>query len=1095
MFKKLTHAMLYFFLIAGLLANVPAYAKKKKDKSGEKEKTALEKAHIGLKWRSIGPAFTSGRIADLAVNPDNPSEYFVAAASGHIWKTTNNGTTWTPVFDHYGAYSIGCLKMDPNNSNVIWAGTGENNHQRALGYGNGVYKSEDGGDSWTNMGLKDSRQIGMIAIDPRNSDVVYVAAEGSAWGAGGDRGLYKTTDGGTTWKKILEISENTGINNVVLDPLDPDIIYATSEQRRRRGFTKIGGGPESGVHQSKDGGKTWKKLTKGLPGVQMGGIGIAISPLDRNIIYLIIEAQDKQGGFFRSTNRGASFQKMSSHSASGQYYNEIYADPKDANTVYSVETISKVSHDGGKTWKNIGNNNRHVDDHVIWIDKRDTKHFMIGCDGGLYESFDGGKNFIFKTNLPVTQFYRVAVDNTEPFYWVYGGTQDNNSYGGPNQNTSRRGVTEGEWKTTIGGDGFWQAIDPDDPNIVYSEYQYGNVYRYDKKSGQTIFIKPQPQKGELTHRWNWDAPMILSSHQGQTLYMGANKVFKSTDRGNSWTTISGDLTRNEDRNQFKVMGKYWPNNAVVKDVSTSLWGTIVSLIESPVKEGLIYAGTDDGLIQVTDDGGQNWNKISSFPGIPEYTYVSDICPSNFDENVVYASFNNTKSDDFKPYILKSSDKGKTWVSISNNLPKNGCIHTIAQDFIKDNLLFVGTEFAFYFSVDGGQEWKKLSKGMPDIAVRDIAIQKRENDIAIATFGRGFYILDDYSPLRDIDASFFDKEANIFPIADALMYVQTGSRYGQGSMPYYGKNPDFGAVFTYYLKEVPKTLKQERKKKEKEEFKNGEKIHIPTPEELKIEERQEQPYLVFTIKDEAGNVIREQYAKASEGIGRQVWNLRYTSKHALTPKDYKTTSNDNGWGYPVLPGKYNVSMSLVFDGQAKLLAGPVEFTAKTLNNSTLPAENPEELVSFQKQVSEMSRIMDGADNYMDELDKRIVAVRQTIHNTPNIPLTMEAPVKKLAEQLDDVYFILEGNPTVASWEEVPPENMPLNNRMEYIAYGMWGTTSAPTQSMLDSYAILAEDFPTVLQKLKEINTQLTSIEKELDKYDAPWTPSRFLEFKK
>ncbi|RLC55766.1 MAG: glycosyl hydrolase, partial [Candidatus Cloacimonadota bacterium] len=399
---------------------------KKKDKQEEKEKTALEKASIGLKWRSIGPAFASGRIADLAVNPNNPSEYYVAAASGHIWKTTNNGTTWSPIFENYGAYSIGCLKMDPNNSNVIWAGTGENNHQRALGYGNGVYKSEDGGDSWTNMGLKDSRQIGMIAIDPRDSDVVYVAAEGSAWGPGGERGLYKTVDGGANWELVLEISENTGINNVVLDPVDPDIIYATAEQRRRRSFGKIGGGPESGLHQSKDGGKTWKKITSGLPSGHIGGMGIAISPLNRDIVYLIIEAQDKQGGFFRSTNRGASFKKMSKHSASGQYYNEIYADPMDENTVYSVETVSKVSKDGGKTWKNIGNNGRHVDDHALWVDPRDTKHFMIGSDGGLYESFDAGKNYIFKTNLPVTQFYRVAVDNTEPFYWVYGGTQDNN---------------------------------------------------------------------------------------------------------------------------------------------------------------------------------------------------------------------------------------------------------------------------------------------------------------------------------------------------------------------------------------------------------------------------------------------------------------------------------------------------------------------------------------------------------------------------------------------------------------------------------------------------------------------------------------------
>jgi len=1094
MLKKITNQLFYLVLIMALSISMPAHAKKK-TKEEEKEKTALEKASIGLKWRSIGPAFASGRMADLAVNPNNHSEYYVAVASGHIWKTTNNGTTWKPIFENYGAYSIGCLKMDPNNTNVVWAGTGENNHQRALGYGNGVYKTEDGGASWTNMGLKESRQIGMIAIDPRDSDVVYVAAEGSAWGPGGDRGLYKTTDGGQNWEKVLEISENTGVNNVVLDPVDPDVIYATSEQRRRRSFGKIGGGPESGLHKSTDGGKTWKKLTKGLPGGHMGGIGIAISPLDRNVIYLIIEAQGEQGGFFRSVNRGASFQKMSDYHASGQYYNEIYIDPQDINTVYSVETISKVSNDAGKTWRSIGNNNRHVDDHTLWIDPDDSHHFMIGSDGGLYESFDGGKNYIFKSNLPVTQFYRVAVDNTEPFYWVYGGTQDNNSFGGPNQNTSGRGVTAGEWKTTLGGDGFWQAVDPENPDIVYSEYQYGNVYRYDRKSGEKIYVKPQPKKEELTHRWNWDAPMFLSTHPGHALYMAANKVFKSTDRGNTWETISDDLTRNEDRNQFTMMDKYWPSDAVVKDVSTSQWGTIVAMAESPVKQGLLYVGTDDGLIQISEDDGDSWTKVSSFPGVPEYTYVSDIEPSKFDENVVYASFNNTKSDDFKPYILKSTDKGRTWTSISNNLPENGNVHTITQDFIKEDLIFVGTEFAFFFTVDGGKEWKKLSNGMPDIAVRDIAIQQRENDLVIATFGRGFYILDDYSPLREVEASLFDKEAYLFPVADALMFTQSGSRYGQGSTPYYGKNPKFGAVFTYYIKEVPKTIKQERKKKEKEQFEHGEKMAMPTTEELKAEERQQRPYIVFTIKDENGNVVKEQYKSASEGIQQEVWNLRYNSMRSVGTKEFNTTKNQNSYGYPIMPGKYSVSISMIFDGEKKLMAGPVEFTAKTLNNTTLPVGEREELVAFQKQITEMMRVMNGVEKYVESLENRVTAVQQTIHNTLGLPEDLDDAAQKVANQLDDLRFTFEGSPTKASWEEVPPEIMPLGNRIQYIAWGMWSSTSEPTQTMIDNYAVLTEEVPKALTQLEQMNEALKTIEKQLDDYGAPWTPGRIPIFKK
>ncbi len=805
----------FFVLAIALLmiASPDAFAQKKK-KSDEKNDTITSGLVSGLKWRSIGPAFTSGRIADFAVNPCNNSEYYVAVASGHIWKTENNGTTFSPVFDNYGAYSMGCLAMDPNNHNVVWAGTGENNHQRALGYGNGVYKSVNGGKKWKNMGLKESRQIGKILIDPRNSDVVYVAAEGSVWGPGGERGLYKTTDGGNTWELVLEISEHTGINDMVMDPRNPDVIYASSEQRRRHVHTKIGGGPESGIHKTTDGGATWEKLKSGLPGGDVGGIGLAISPVNPDIVYAIIEAEGESGGFFRTTDRGESWNKMSSYHASGQYYNEIYCDPKDVDKVYSMETVSKVTVDGGKTWNSVGNNSRHVDDHAMWIDPKDTDHVMIGGDGGVYESYDAGKNYIFKSNLPVTQFYRVNVDNTWPFYWVYGGTQDNNSFGGPSQNTSRQGVSSGEWVVTLGGDGFWQAIDPDNPDIVYSEYQYGNITRHDKQSGQNTGIKPQPRKGEDTYKWNWNAPFIISPHSGTRLYMAANKVFRSDNRGDKWEVISDDITAQVDRNTWPVMDRYWSIDAVQKDVSTSLFGMAVSLAESTMQENLLYVGTDDGVISVTEDAGENWSQVKSFPGVPEYTYVSDILPDKFDANVVYASFDNHKRDDFIPYILKSTDKGKTWSSISNNLPENGTVHTIEQDNERPELLFVGTEFGAFFSIDGGEIWTQLKSGLPCIAVKDMVIQERETDLVLATFGRGFYILDDYSPLRILTKELYDSTAFIFPIKDALMYTQTRGKYGQGSTPYYGDNPDFGAVFTYYIKESPKTLKQMRKEEGK-----------------------------------------------------------------------------------------------------------------------------------------------------------------------------------------------------------------------------------------------------------------------------------------
>src|ERR1035437_4787729 len=460
----------------------------KEDK--EKKDTVLSEIVGGLKWRNIGPAYTSGRIADFAVNPLNHNEYYVAAASGNIWKTTNNGITFDAVFENYGAYSIGCLAIDPNNPFVVWAGTGENNHQRALGYGDGVYKTIDGGKSWKNMGLKDSRQIGGIVIDPRNSNVIFVAAEGSVWGPGGDRGLYKSTDGGKTWKLNLQISENTGVNNIIYDPRNPDIMFATSEQRRRHVFTKIGGGPETSVYKSTDAGESWDKITNGLPKVDMGGIGIAISPVNPDILYLVFEASENKGGFFRSTNRGAIWEKMNSYTAQGQYFNELYCDPKNVDKVYNVDVITQVTLDGGKTWKPIGVKNRHVDDHAMWIDPQNSDHFLIGGDGGVYETFDGGNNYGFKANLPITQFYRVTVDNSFPFYYVFGGTQDNNSMGGPSATLSNDGIVNSDWFITNGGDGFWSAVDPENSNIVYAESQYGGVICGKRATGSSANAIP-----------------------------------------------------------------------------------------------------------------------------------------------------------------------------------------------------------------------------------------------------------------------------------------------------------------------------------------------------------------------------------------------------------------------------------------------------------------------------------------------------------------------------------------------------------------------------------------------------------------------------
>ncbi|MFQ5720806.1 MAG: WD40/YVTN/BNR-like repeat-containing protein, partial [Acidobacteriota bacterium] len=641
------------------LALGPGGASAKRGAKDDKRMTA--DTFAGLVFRSLGPGLVSGRVTDLVVEPGASHHWFVAAASGGVWETTSSGTTWTPLFDREGSFSIGCLALDPTDPLVLWVGTGENNSQRSVSYGDGVYKSVDGGKTWKNLGLVESEHIGKIVIDPRDTDTVYVAAQGPLWRAGGDRGLYKTTDGGRTWEQILEISENTGINEVLLDPRDPDVLYATAYQRRRRVWTLVDGGPESAIYKSTDAGATWTRLGGGLPGEDMGRIGMAISPARPDVIYAIIEAAGDAGGFYRSRDAGESWKKMSDYvSSSPQYYNEIVADPHDVDRVYSMDTFMQVTEDGGAHFSNVGERSKHVDNHVLWIDPLRTDHLLAGCDGGVYDSFDRGKSWRFRANLPITQFYRAAVDNDIPFYNIYGGTQDNATIGGPSRTRSGHGITNADWFVTVFGDGFETQVDPEDPDIVYSEYQHGGLVRFDRLSGERVDIQPQPEAGEPGLRWNWDSPLIISPHSHTRLYFGANRLYRSDDRGDSWRAVSPDLTRQLDRNTLPVMGRVQSVDAVAKNASTSFFGNIVALSESPLVEGLLYAGTDDGLVQVTEDGGVSWRRVDSFPVVPDMTRISDIEASWHDPGSVRVSFDAHKNGDFRPYVLRSDDYGDSW---------------------------------------------------------------------------------------------------------------------------------------------------------------------------------------------------------------------------------------------------------------------------------------------------------------------------------------------------------------------------------------------------------------------------------------------------
>ncbi len=1089
--------LIFALLLAGSFS---LWAQKKETRKDAKPSESQIKPSVpssffgAVSFRSVGPAWASGRIADIAVNPCNHSEIYAAVASGNIWKSVNNGTTWEPIFEKYGAYSIGCIVIDPDNHNVIWAGTGENNHQRALGWGDGVYRSDDAGASWKNMGLKESRQIGGIAIDPRNSDVIYVAAEGSAWGPGGERGLYKSADGGKTWEKILNISENTGVNNVVLDPRNPDVIYCTSEQRRRHVGMKISGGPESAVYKSTNGGKSFEKIMKGLPGGDLGGMGLAISPVNPDVLYVIVEAQGDAGGFYRSVNRGASWERMNSYSSSGQYYNKIICDPKDVDRVFSLDTYTQVTVDGGRTWKNVGNEGRHVDDHALWIDDTNTEHFYIGGDGGIYETWDNGRNFIFKSNLPVTQFYRVAVDNTYPFYYIYGGTQDNNSMGGPSASTSN-GVTNDDWFVTQGGDGFWVAIDPTEPDIVYTESQYGNAARYDRRSGESVDIKPFPGEGELTYRWNWDTPILISPHNNKRIYMAANFLFRSEDRGSNWKTISPDLTRNENRDNFKVMDKYWPADAVAKNKSTSLWGTIVSLTESRVQKDLLYTGSDDGVIAVSEDGGANWRMNKTYPGVPEYTFVSDILADKFNANIVYATFNNHKRDDFKPYVLKSTDRGRTWTSISANLPANGPVHTIEQDHINPNLLFLGTEFSFYVSFDAGATWTEFNKGLPTIPVRDIAIQERENDLVIATFGRGFYVIDDYTPLRNYSKDITRKPGYIFPVREAKMFVQTDEFDNQGSMYYLAKNPTYGATITYYVDTVPKTERDIRKDNEKKLFEKGEFIPQPTARELSLEEREIKPYLIFTITDEDGTVIRKLYKNASKGVGRVTWNFTYAGYQPVRATGKFSPVADEGrgrWGgggISVMPGKYLISMAMYAKGEIKELAGPEPFICKPLDIVTLPATDTAAREKWLNEMSAFAKTAYGAISYAAELEGKVNTIMQTIHQMPDSPAALMKEATALNDEMSEITYLIKGISVGASTEETPPSPVSLSSRLSAMSRSLYGNSGDVSGIADQQFTILKKEFPVLLQRIQKAGQAVDSLNAKLDEIKAPWTSGR------
>lgn len=1057
-----------------------------------------DKTFAGLELRSIGPALTSGRVGDIAVDPRDHRTWFVAVASGNLWKTTNAGTTFTPVFDDEGSYSIGCVTIDPKDSLTVWVGTGENNSQRSVAWGDGVYKSTDGGRSWKNLGLQKSEHIAKILVDPRDSNVVYVAAQGPLWNAGGERGLYKTTDGGKSWKPVLTISPNTGVTDVVFDPTNPDVLYAAAYQRRRHVWTLINGGPESGIHKSLDGGATWTKLTNGLPKEHMGRIGLAISPLKPKRVYAIIEAARKTGGFFRSDDGGANWERTNPYmTSSPQYYNELFVDPNDADRVYSMDTYMRVTDDGGKTFRRADQALMHVDYHALWIDPENSDHIIAGNDGGLYETFDRGRNWDFKENLPVTQFYRISADDALPFYHVYGGTQDNFSLGAPSRTTTAHGITNQDWYITLGGDGFRSLADPADPNIVYAESQNGGLNRFDKRTGEALDIAPQPAGNMAPLRFNWDSALIISPHKSSRLYYGAQYLFRSEDRGDSWTPVSPDLTRNMNRNTLPVMGRVWGMDAVAKNASTSYYGNIVSLAESPLREGLLYVGTDDGLVQVSEDGGANWRRIDKFPGVPEMSYVSRLEASAHDANTVYAAFDNHKTGDFKPYVLKSTDRGATWKAIAGNLPSNHTVYAVVEDHVDRNLLFAGTEYGLWFTQNGGASWIQLKGGLPTIAVRDLWIQKRKNDLVVGTFGRGIYILDDYRPLRTMSAATASAEATLFPPRETELYVERtplglpGAAF-QGASFFTAPNPPYGAVFTYYLGEELKSRRKQRWEAENRVERDGGNepppVQYPTAEQLRAELRELDPSMVLIVSDDEGNVIRRVTGPVTAGFHRVAWDLRYPppSPIELTEPEPNLFSPPPA-GPLVVPGQYTVSLAKRIDGVETRIGQPQQFTVVPLYLSLMnPADRPA-VLEFQRRASRLQKAAMGADRATSAALERVQYVRRALDQIEGPDRNLVSRVNAVDAALRDIDEALNGDAVLrAQNEPVPPA---LLDRVTTAVNGLT-TTAPPTATHRDALTIAEQQLVPLLERLRRVvEVDLAAIEKELNTANAPWTPGR------
>jgi len=1043
----------------------------------------------GLTLRNIGPAFLSGRISHVLIHPADENLWYAAAGSGGVWKTVNAGTTWTPVFDGEGSYSIGTLAADPNNPHVMWVGTGEDNGGRHVGYGDGIYRSDDGGKTWQNMGLEESQHISKIIVSEEDSDVIYVAAQGPLWNKGGDRGFFKSSDGGKTWKKTLGDDEWTGVTDIVVDSRNPNRVYAATWQHHRNVAAYIGGGPNSGIHRSDDGGETWKKLTEGLPDGPMGKTGLAISFQQPDVVYASIELNRREGEFYRSTDRGNSWEKQSDEVAGAtgpHYYQEIFASPHEFDRVYLMTEFLQVSVDGGKNFEEVNWEYRHGDSHALAFKLSDPDYIMVGDDGGIYESFDGAENWHYFENLSLTQFYKVAVDDAEPFYNIYGGTQDNGSLGGLSRTDNIHGVQTQDWQMILGWDGQQPATEPGNPDIVYAERQEGMLSRIDMTTGEVTDIQPQPAADENFERFNWDAPILVSPHNPTRLYFASHRLWRSDNRGDEWRAVSGDLTRNQDRMSMPIMGRQqsWDSGWDIASMST--YNTITSISESPQVEGLIYVGTDDGLLQISENGGQLWRKVNvgSLKGVPDTAFVNDLKADLHDADTVYVALDNHKFGDLMPYLLKSTDRGKTWSSIRGDLPDRTLVWRIVLDHVNPTLLFLGTEFGIYFSSNAGTRWVKLTGGVPTISFRDLAIQKRENDLVGASFGRGFFVLDDYSSLRSVSEKQLAEEATLFPTRDARWYIPRDRGEGLlGANRFVAPNPDFGAVFTYHLRDGLKTKAEVRQADEEDRLDANRDIPFPGWDKVSDEMAEADPKIWVIVKDSSGNTVRRVSGPTEQGMNRVAWDLRYPAPEALSANSESSSDDSEPSGFLAAPGLYTATLAKEVDGHIALLTTAIEFDVVPLRSGALDGSSPEEATAFWRSYENTVRNTTAVGKLLSAELARIEAMKIAASRATVAPGDLDARLDDLRTTLQTIEEDLYGN---RAKRQIGEKTKPtIGDRLFSVELGIGQSTYGPTATHLKTMLIVNEQLHRIKSDLAKTQEMAEALGDDLLEAGTPW----------